>query len=68
MLLSRIFSPSVNVRLFDPMPLPRRTQALRRDRIAVMNLQPSAKTASVKSKEKTKRRFTYKVSRIPLNA
>ncbi len=68
MLLARFFSPSVNVRLFDPMPLPRRTQALRRDRIAEMNLQSAAKTAPVKSKRTTKRKFTYKVSRIPLNA
>lgn len=35
MLLSRFFSPSVNVRLFDPMPLPRRSAAGRRERIAV---------------------------------
>lgn len=35
MLLSRFFSPSVNVRLFDPMPLPRKSAAGRRERIAV---------------------------------
>jgi len=55
MTLPRLLSPTVTVRLFDPMPLPKKSAAVRRARIVLRKKGGTPK-------------LTFKVKKVPLQA
>ena len=72
MTFPRFTSPSVSFRLFDPMPLPRKTASVRRARIEIKKLGagpgPSENKGPTSGNKSTQNKFKYKVKKIPVNA
>ena len=69
MSLPRFFSPTVTVRLFDPMPLPRRPAPFqRRKRCGTTKRRVKNKEVKPDSIGPVPKKFTYKVRTIPFNA
>lgn len=71
MTFPKLLAPTVTVRLFDPMPLPRKSAAVRRARIVLSRRNGSIENSEIGRKVGVKSgfsKFTYKVRRVPLQA